>query len=225
MTLVEQYKNLNKKKYLTPEDKFLMDLFDYGILSENPSDTEKELFKRMYEYDYPENEIPDRLKEKLITVINKLSTSQKLQNLEAAQRMRRGFSDNDVYNFQDWFTDIIAKILTIHLVNVENALNEQNIDKDYVEDLIDRGNYLDRLIELAQEMNENTCSLKNQHEDEFEEHSEEIKECEAKGSYKGKEKLELIKEKYFSNELVKYNYMEKCKVEFFNLLSEVFYKI
>lgn len=125
MTLVEQYKKLNKKRYLTAEDKFLIDLFDYGILSENPSDTEKALFKRMYEYDYPENEIPDRLKEKLITVINKVSTSQKLQNLEAAQRMRRGFSDNDVYNFQDWFTDIIAKILTIHLVDVENTLNEK----------------------------------------------------------------------------------------------------
>jgi hypothetical protein len=89
------------------------------------------------------------------------------------QRATKGYSYRDAWDVDIWFMRIIPKILTdlkhdlrgcpSIFTNDENGKEFQSVE-DGVKDW---KNILDRMIFCFQEMNEDTCSMKNEYEDEY----------------------------------------------------------
>ena len=89
------------------------------------------------------------------------------------QRARKGYSYRDLWSIDYWFMEIMPKMLTdfkknLHgcpaqFVNREDGTKYQDVEngmKDWEE-------VIDRMIFCFREMNDDTCSMKNEFEDEY----------------------------------------------------------
>ena len=215
MTLVEQYNKLKNKSKLTADEEFLVNLFELGILHENPTDTFKNLFKRMYDEDYPEESISDELKNKLTEVLNSINEDTEIEEFLSQQRADRGYSNRDVCEFCYWFTRIISKMLIQLAVETEHTSSIVENEDGNIED------WQNILLEMSyhlNEMNEYTCSFENPYEKEMDE------KYDAEAA-KTSVELQLLKEKFTKYELIKHIYLNSHKQEFFNLFSKYFYDL
>ena len=141
------------------------------------------------------------------------------------QRFQKGYSDKDLWNMFDWFMEVTKPMLvefrkTHHgspATLGENYTNEDGLlvnDKCHEEwDAI-----LDRMIFLITEMNEETCSMKNQY-------NEEIERWYEIENYNREPKYEKIHNLYCEREAEIIEYRDKCKDEFFELFSKWFWNL
>ena len=89
------------------------------------------------------------------------------------QRVRKGYSYRDVWSIDYWFMEIMPKMLAdlkkdLHgcpaqFTTREDGTEYQDVDKG-VKDWED---VLDRMIFCFREMNNDTCSMKNEYDDEY----------------------------------------------------------
>lgn len=138
------------------------------------------------------------------------------------QRAKRGFSDCDSRNIDIWFLHTMKPLLEhfsedLHSVPVLPVLDGRTIESCQEE----WKQIIERMIFLLGEMDEDTCSYENKYQEEFEQllswkHFSERS--------KDEEENKLIK-LYIGEEKNKFQYMNLCKEEFFNLFSKYFYDL
>jgi hypothetical protein len=90
----------------------------------------------------------------------------------AYQRVRKGYSFRDVWGIDEWFMEIMPNMLTDLKENkqgcpIQFVKGDDGQDKDFEEGMRDWHNVLDRMIFCFKEMNDNTCSMKNEYADEY----------------------------------------------------------
>jgi hypothetical protein len=88
------------------------------------------------------------------------------------QRATQGYSDRDVWRIDYWFETIMPQMLTDlkrtkHGVPAEFIQNEDGTEKDLDEGIKAWNEVLDRMIFCFQEMGDDSCSQKNEFEDEY----------------------------------------------------------
>jgi len=166
--------------------------------------------------------------------------------------MKHGYDICALWSFDWWFCEKVKEMLIkfredhhcIPPCEIEDGFKpESNEDWEKQGKLWDA--YIDRLIFLLGEMNEETCSRKNPYFDEWSrvhkefrekygmfgeklQTPEELKEYEEKGYKVWHMASELpenqeINQKYIAAEIEIEKYREDCKNEFFKLLSKHFY--
>ena len=166
------------------------------------------------------------------------------------QRAEQGFSQEDVWNMYDWFIHTVKPMLQ-HLRNNHVGspafLNEQHTDENgtpVFEGCDEKWNeILDRMIFLLGEMDEESCSVKNRYEEEWENAYQEFEEkyglfgekllteeeqkASSRRAYLPGDLPEYkeISEKHMNEEIEIGKYRVKCKNEFFELFSEYFYDL
>ena len=260
MNLVEKY-NLIKDGKET--DEFVFNCFKYEILQENPADEYKERFERLYDYPYPINEVDinKKLREDMEDVIKRRIESEEYEQEQKEQRAERGFSDSDCWNINTWFLEIMPQMLqqmrnNLHgfpdnpyVVNRSQAL--QLPDDEESPKFKEWKETLDRMIFLLKEMGEDTCSWKNEYEEEYfamledfcdkyglmgeklktEEEKEEEKKRDSSRMYFPDDFPELYPEAselradYQRTEQYIWYYRDRCREEFFNLFSKHFWDL
>lgn len=101
----------------------------------------------------------------------------------ARQRAERGFSDEDLWNIDDWFLTLIPEMLEKYkkkrhgspsCLGKEYTNDEGFLVNDTCHEEWDK--ILDEMIHLFRECREKTCSRKNPYEDEYSKASEEFTE-------------------------------------------------
>ena len=190
---------------------------------------------------------------------------QQLEEEFRAQRAEKGFSEADVNNICYWFLNVIPEILTEMRENLRSFpdTKERMISTSPSHHVIMPGEdytgikpydewveTLDKLIHLAKEMREETCSFKNKYEEthhkihnEFAEKygffgealmTPEEKAAEEKGEGKRvyfpsdvKEHPEWaeLEEAYRAERNNITHYRDRCREEFFALFSQVFWDL
>lgn len=176
----------------------------------------------------------------------------------AKQRAKRGFSDRDVWSIDYWFCNTISPMLkqlakkkhgfqTLdedgNLVQIDNLSDEEYemYEKRWTATLL-------RMAHLADEMNEDTCSMKNPYEKEYHRicrlftkkygffgeklyTDEDKKAAEEKGQYRmyfpqddpvHSEEYRRITDQYMDYVKKISDYRDECKDEFFTLFSKYF---
>lgn len=133
------------------------------------------------------------------------------------QKIKRGYSDKDVWNIDLWFLDIMPRMLnqlkkTTHSAPLIKGTTEITCHDKWKE-------ILDRMIFLLNEMDEDKCSYKNPFEEEFNHYIKEKYSGHLKKSNGDLEKL------FYGEEKNKWNYINSCKQEFFDLFSKYFYDL
>jgi len=160
------------------------------------------------------------------------------------QRAKKGYSYRDVWSIDYWFMEIMPKMLTDlkknkHGCPIEFTHNEDGTEKDFEKGLNEWENILDRMILCFKEMNEDTCSMKNEYEDEYfiqcygegksafdcfvpfreDENGEKLYRLETK-------EVEPVLEENFRRKNIEINeYREKMKNEGFELFSKYFWNL
>jgi len=153
-----------------------------------------------------------------------------------SQRARKGFSDSDVWGIDYWFSDTIARMLTElrdHTDGHPVFDDEGNFaapDESYDNDERDRKLWyeiLSRMIFLAKEMNDETCSMVNPYMDEYVKHETDLweshKTMNSSDSADEPEEIKKLKENFLKFELEKKKYIMSCKDEFFELFSKYYF--
>ncbi|MCL2738756.1 MAG: hypothetical protein FWE30_04845 [Bacteroidales bacterium] len=89
------------------------------------------------------------------------------------QRARKGYSYRDLWSIDYWFMEIMPKMLTdfkknLHgcpaqFTNREDGTEYQDVEKG----MKDWGDVIERMIFCFKEMNDDTCSMKNEFADEY----------------------------------------------------------
>ena len=140
------------------------------------------------------------------------------------QRAKRGYADIDVWDIDYWFMNIIPKMLTqlrdtthgAPVLTAEGATNE-----NYFE--IWKG-ILNKMIYLANEMNEDTCHWKNEFEEAYFEslHNWDIFDESKRPTLSTDD---AIGKKYYEEEKRIMKYREGCKNKFFKMFSKYFYDL
>ena len=124
----------------------------------------------------------------------------------AYQRAKRGYADQDVWDLHSWFMEIMPKMLQ-NLKDTSHGFPiEFKSESEWFE-------ILERMIFLLHEMDEDSCTYKNPYEDKWFEVVTHQKRDE-----------ELVK-MYLGEEKNKWNYINLCKKEFFDLFSKYFYNL
>ena len=145
------------------------------------------------------------------------------------QRFKRGYADVDVWDIDCWFMNIIPKMLkqlrdTTHSAPmlIDEGANDENRFRIW-------NGILNKMIYLAKEMNEETCSYKNEYEEEFFKY---IESRDLSSDENGRLPLEIqhelknrISERYCEQEKTIARYREICKNRFFKLFSKYFYDL
>lgn len=99
------------------------------------------------------------------------------------QRAERGYSDSDVWNFYDWFLEVIPKMiqdLRNNHVGHPSVIYDETNDSFFCEDtgkkLDDQkwNDILDQIIIFAKEAAEETCSMENPYRNEWWKYHEEF---------------------------------------------------
>jgi len=242
--------------------KIIRDCYKYGVFIKSPSKSHKKWFEEAFDIEYPENgtELSEnaKLQKKLKKCIKVRKEDAEFEEKMKKQRYERGWSDSDSWNINSWFMEVMTPALKNMRNNLHGyptyissgGVNSQavQLDEDDEPGMIEWKKILDRMIFLLQEMNENTCSMKNPYEKEV--RKAENKFCKKYGFFGEKlaDVLETdeVKEEnkrtgsrrlYFyhddpdhpeykelNNEYHKYetyiaSYRNTCKEEFFNLFS------
>ena len=176
----------------------------------------------------------------------------------AKQRAKRGFSDRDVWSIDYWFCNTISPMLkqlakkkhgfqTLdedgNLVQIDNLSDEEYemYEKRWTDTIL-------RMAHFADEMNDDTCSMKNPYEKEYHRISrlftkkygffgeklytdEDKKAVEEKGQYRmyfpkddpvHGEEYRRITDQYMDYVKKISDYRDECKDEFFTLFSKYF---
>ena len=161
------------------------------------------------------------------------------------ERAKQGYASSDVWDIQYWFMDIMPRMICDMkkgMVGCPASLCEDGNDGHAAWELI-----LDRMIFLLREMNEETCSQKNEFEEQWWKNY-----CEFEKKYglfgeklrtkeeKAKDKKTHCRTAHFPRELPEYKetaekhskreedlaaYRDKCKDEFFELFSKYFWDL
>lgn len=176
----------------------------------------------------------------------------------AKQRAKRGFSDRDVWSIDYWFCNTISPMLkqlakkTHGFQTLDengniiqtNALTDEDFgmyEKRWTDTIL-------HMAHLADEMNDETCSMKNPHEKDFDRihraflkkygfwgeklYTEEDKKEAEKGCHKmyspesdpiHGEEYRKIMEQYMAYEQKISDYRDECKDEFFRLFNRYFW--
>jgi len=86
------------------------------------------------------------------------------------QRARKGYSYRDLWNIDYWFMEIMPEMLTDLKKNNRGCpmqFIDGESDADFENGMKKWHDILDRMIFCFREMNDDTCSMKNEYEDEF----------------------------------------------------------
>lgn len=182
----------------------------------------------------------------------------------ARQRAKRGFSDRDTWSIDYWFCNTISPMLKQLAKDAHGyqMLNENGdfVEKDYRDSYSEEESemYAKRwkdtilhLAHLADEMSEETCSMKNPHQKDYDRihkvfhkrygfwgeklyTDEEKKNVEEKGLHRmylpendpvHGEEYRKITEQYMAYEQKISDYRDECKDEFFRLFSKYFWHL
>lgn len=265
MTINEKYEKLSKSTGKPEEslDILIWDCFDYEIFKLKPSKSHRKWFKNYFEAEYPidESELTKKLVKELKSCVKIRRDDRKFEEKMAEQRKKRGYSDKDTWSIRDWFLDIVPKMIQHMRDNlhgyptplVSYPVNSQAVvlseeDKSN-KAFIEWKETLDKMIFLLKEMNEETCSFKNEYQEEVDKAQEKFRkkygwfgkdfekinniEPESKAGkrvyfyYDDPEHPEWkeLNEKYHRVEQHKYYYMDKCREEFFTLFSKYFWEM
>ena len=128
------------------------------------------------------------------------------------QRGKRGYSDYDIFDISDWFTQVIVPML--------KQLKETKCG--YPCDMTEEewNSQLDKMIKCFMEISEDGCSMKNEYENKV------LESFDIKDTNKDKtEECKELREKWLSREKEINNYKEKMKIEAFNLFSKYFWNL
>lgn len=264
ITLIEQYKQINKDKPKNEDEKFILDCFEYNVFKLKPSKEFKEEFKQLYEIKYPKTleEIPESVKKEIKTTIDIRKKDREFDEKMKTQRYERGFSDLDVWNFNSWFSTMVSEMLKQLAENhmghpvldsnnksvSSNSKSLDNMDKEWT-------NILNRMSFLARELNDETCSWKDEHEKVtdkwYQYHIDFDKEFKDKNVLKTEAELQeekdtnteimvfpdrhpdktfvagykQAKKELFDFEKKLFKYQNKCKNELFKLLSKYYWDL
>lgn len=161
------------------------------------------------------------------------------------ERAKKGYAYSDVWDIQYWFVDIMPRMLTDmkkgmmgHPAELDENGNDGHAEWERI---------IDKMIFLLHEMNEETCSQKNEYEDRWwKDHIEFEKKYGLFGKKlctkeeKETEKKTHFRTMHFPSELPEYKetsekflkreedlaaYRDKCKNEFFELFSRYFWNL
>jgi hypothetical protein len=89
-----------------------------------------------------------------------------------SQRAKKGYSYRDVWSIDYWFMEIMPKMLT-DLKNNKRGCpaqfthNEDGTERDFDKGMNEWQSVLERMIFCFREMNDDTCSMKNEFEEEY----------------------------------------------------------
>ncbi|MCL2649488.1 MAG: hypothetical protein FWD60_00495 [Candidatus Azobacteroides sp.] len=89
------------------------------------------------------------------------------------QRARKGYSYRDLWSIDYWFMEIMPKMLTdfkknLHGCPAQFTTNDDGTQhQDIEKGMKDWEDIIERMIFYFREMNDNTCSMKNEFEDEY----------------------------------------------------------
>ena len=89
------------------------------------------------------------------------------------QRAKKGYSYIDVWNIYSWFMEIMPKMLADYKKNLHGCPSQFTNNEDGTEyQDVEKGvkdweTILERMIFCFKEMNEDTCSMKNEYEEEY----------------------------------------------------------
>ena len=154
------------------------------------------------------------------------------------QRAKKGYSYQDVWSIHSWFEEVVPKMLAELKNNkrgcpVEFTHNEDGTEKDFEKAMEEWQNVLERMIFCFKEMNEDTCSMKNEFEEEY--FKKPLENCfvpcgeDEKGEkmfeFVPEEREPELKENYRRKMLEINEYREKMKNEGFELFSKYFWNL
>lgn len=186
--LIKRYLYIKDEETDNETDDLIRDCFRFGIFKLKPSRKHKFLFRKRYKAEYPV--YTEQLNKALQAELEKdvRWREQEAERKEdaacarkyAKQRAGRGFSDRDVWNFCDWFVEVIPRMLQELKNDLHGyprretsscaGLGLQALDcnaeapgRQWWEAV------LNRMIFLLDEMNEKTCSNKNPYQERFDE--------------------------------------------------------
>ena len=164
------------------------------------------------------------------------------------QRAKKGYSFRDLWSIDYWFMEIMPEMLTefkknLHGCPAQFTTNDDGTQyQDVEKGMKDWEDIIDRMIFCLREMNEDTCSMKNEYEEEYHRQRNKPNEgkpfkdwfvpCEIKDE-NGEQLYELItgevepelEENYRKKTLEIQEYREKMKNEGFELFSKYFWNL
>ena len=113
-TIQERYEEIKNDQDITDKiDKLIIDCYHYKIFREKASSKYKKSFKDDFEQDYPTyvTDITNKLADSLRARIRFYKDEEKFENIDRRQREKRGYSDTDVWNMNDWFIGTVTPML------------------------------------------------------------------------------------------------------------------
>lgn len=178
--IIDRYLEIKKTDVTDKIDVLIKECFNFKIFETNPTNSHKKWFKDCYNKEYPIEikELNKTLIKKLNKTISERKRDEQLKEKWKLQRAQRGYSDSDTWNMFSWFLEIMPKMLKQFRNNLngypDGVFNFPlmtrpviNDEKEEPEGMIKWKETLDRMIFLLEEMNENTCSVKNPYEKEY----------------------------------------------------------
>ncbi len=140
----------------------------------------------------------------------------------ALQRVKRGYSDYDVYDVDMWFLDIMPRMLeqlknTTHSAPLLPNTTTETCHEEWKK-------ILDRMIFLLHDMNEDTCSFKNKYEEDYFKYLDETS-FEQRNDRDFDKQYDELRNNYFGQEKIKAIHMNLRKQEFFDMFCKYFYDL
>ncbi|MBR1599653.1 MAG: hypothetical protein IJ661_12175 [Lachnospiraceae bacterium] len=265
MNIYSRYIEIKDNKNVRSKtDRLIRDCFKYKIFEKKPSKKRMLMFKEHYNADYPfdTKELTDELISRLNHYIDYCKEMDEAEERCRRERAERGFSYVDAHNIHSWFMKIMPEMLTYMKdnlrgfpdFNVSYPGNSQcyfSKSAEVPQEADEWKEILDRMIFLLREMNPDTCSMKNEYDEEYYKVLEDFKK--KYGMYGDGLKSEEEKQKeeeegaytwygpsdfpelypdfqklYYEHSLRNhyiYFYRDKCREEFFNLFSKYFWDL
>lgn len=182
--IIELYKSLQESIANGSEsrlEQLILDCFEYNIFYLKPTKKHIKWFEECYECKYPIDisELTKSLQKDLKQTIKYRKEDKKFEETKARERAKNGFAKSDCWDIRDWFLDLMPKMLTEMKDNlhgfpdapVYTGVDTQPLcleDKDKENPkFIEWKEKLEKMIFLLNEMNEDTCSYKNQYEEPY----------------------------------------------------------
>lgn len=249
--------------YKSKDNQFINDLFEYNILFKKPTKENKLWFEGLYDCPYPiyMEDLSKELAKDLKNTLKRRKKDRKFDEKMSLQKQEKGYCDLDVWNLCSWFMETVPKMLQelrdgLHGYPVPITPNHstKSIDCDEEKGFTEWQNTIDRMIFLLHEMNEDTCSMKNEYQDEIdnaqeefnkkygffgeklsdiletEEEKEKHKKSGSKRWYSFSDDPEHpewkeLRYKWLLQQQTIFQYRNECKTEFFNLFSKYFWDL
>lgn len=167
--IIDRYNEIKDDLGITSGiDKLIVDCFRYKIFKENPSLRYRKVFKKKYEYPYPEfvNEISRKLASMLRRQIMLCREEEKYQLQMERQRAKRGYADVDEWNMDIWFVEVVSKMLKGYRKHHNGYPSKFLLAPHPTEEEDEKSSakwneILDRMIFLLNEMGADECTMTN----------------------------------------------------------------